>query len=53
VHAKNVLVDQRGEWKQIEDIGAHIPQARVAVVEQALLVEAVSVRDLAAFVIPA
>ena len=49
VQAEDLVVDQGGEREVVEQVGEELPHVGVAVLPQALVVEAVDLRDLAGF----
>ena len=51
VQAEDLVVDEGGEGEVVEEIGEVFPDVGVAVLAQALVVEAVHLRDLARFVV--
>ena len=51
VEAEDLVVDQRGEGEVVEEVGEVFPHVGVAVLAQALVVEAVDLRDLAGLVV--
>lgn len=53
VDAEDVVVDDGREAEVVEDLGAVAPHVHRPVLAQALVVEPVHLRDLAAFVVPA
>jgi hypothetical protein len=52
VHAEHTTVDERSEREIVEDLTAPPPDVRRAVLPEALVVEAVNLRDLPALVVP-
>lgn len=53
VQAKDLVVNQGGERKIVEKVGKVLPDVGVAILAQALVVEAVYLCDLARFVVAA
>lgn len=53
VKAEDLVIDERGEGEVVEEIGEVFPDVGVAVLAEALVVEAVHLRDLARFVVAA
>ena len=53
VHAEDFAVDDGGKGKEIEDLTARFPDRSVAVLLLAFFVEAVDLRYLPGFVVPA
>jgi len=53
VETEDLVVDEGGEREEIEEVGEVLPHVRVAVLSQALVVEAVHLSDLTRFVVPA
>ena len=51
VQAKDLVVNQSGEREVVEEIGKVLPYVRVAVLAQALVIEAVNLGDLAGFMV--
>ncbi len=51
MQAEDLVVDEGGEGEVVEEIGEVFPDVGVAVLAQALVVEAVHLRDLARFVV--
>ena len=51
MEAEDLVVDQRGEGEVVEEVGEVFPHVGVAVLAQALVVEAVDLRDLAGLVV--
>ena len=50
---RHLVVDERRQRQVVEQVGEVLPDVRVAVLAQALVVEAVHLRDLAALVVTA
>lgn len=46
VQTENLVVDQSGERKVIEEVGEVFPDVRIAILAQALVVEAVNLGNL-------
>lgn len=53
VQAEDLVVDQRGKRQVVEQVGEVLPHVRVAVLAQALVIEAIHLRDLARLVVAA
>ena len=53
VQAEDLVVDERRQGQVVEEVGEEFPHVRVAVFAQALVVEAVDLRDLARLVVAA
>jgi len=53
VHAEDAVLDERGEREVVKDVDAVAPHVDGAVLAQALVVEAVDLRDLARLVVAA
>ena len=53
VQAEDLVVDERGQGQVVEEVGEKLPHVGVAVLAQALVVEAVDLRDLAGLVVAA
>lgn len=53
VEAEDLVVDEGSEGKEVEEVGEVLPHVRVAVLAQALVVEAVDLGDLAGLVVTA
>ena len=51
VKAEDLVVDESGKGEEVEEVGEVFPDVCVAVLSQALVVEAVDLGDLAGFVI--
>lgn len=51
METENLVIDECGEGKVVEEVGKALPDTRVAVLTQALIVEAVNLCDLAGLVI--
>jgi hypothetical protein len=51
VEAEDLVVDQGGQRKVVEEVGEVLPDVGVAVFSEALVVEAVDLGDLAGFVV--
>ena len=49
----DLVVDERGQGEVVEQVGEELPDVGVAVLAQALVVEAVHLRDLPTLVVPA
>jgi hypothetical protein len=52
VDAEDVLVDECTHGQEVERLAAEHPEPRVAVVQDALVIETIAIRDLTALVIP-
>jgi hypothetical protein len=53
VEAEDLVLDEGGEGEVVEEVGEVLPHVGVAVLPQALVVEAVDLCDLAGFVVAA
>lgn len=53
VQAEDLVVDERGKWEVVEEIGEELPHIRIAVLAQTLVVEAVHLRNLSTLVVAA
>lgn len=53
MEAEDLILDERGEWQVVEEVGEVLPDVGVAVLAEALVVEAVDLRDLARLVVAA
>lgn len=51
MQAEDLVVDQGGQGKVVEEIGKELPDVRIAILAQALVVETIDLGDLARFVI--
>lgn len=51
VEAEDLVVDKGGEWEVVEEVGEVLPDVGVAVLAEALVVEAVDLGDLAGLVV--
>ena len=49
----HLAVNECGEWQVVEEIGEVLPDVRVAVLAQTLVIEAVDLRDLTTLVVAA
>jgi len=49
----HLAVNERGEWQVVKEIGEVLPDVRVAVLAQTLIVEAIHLRDLTTLVVAA
>ena len=51
MQAEDLVLDDGGEWEVIEEVSQVLPHVRVAVLSEALVVEAVDLGDLTTFVV--
>lgn len=51
MEAEDLVVDEGGEWEVVEEVGEVLPDVGVAVLAEALVVEAVNLGDLAGLVV--
>lgn len=51
MQTEDTVLNDRGQWQVVEERGEVLPDIRVAVLSQALIVEAVHLRDLFALVV--
>ncbi len=47
MQAEDLVVDQGGQRKVIEEIGKELPDIRIAILAQALIIETIDLGDLA------
>ena len=47
----HLAVNERGKWQVVKEIGEVLPDVRVAVLAQTLIIEAVDLRDLTTLVV--
>ena len=48
-----LAIDERCQRQVVKEVGEELPHIRIAILAQALIIEAIDLRDLAAFVIAA
>lgn len=51
MQAEDLVLDQGGKWEEIEEVGEVLPDVRVAIFAQALVIEAIDLGDLSRFVV--
>lgn len=51
VKAEDLIIDQGSEGEVIEEVGEVFPDIRIAILPEALIVEAIDLSDLAGFVV--